>query len=264
MCLLAVLFHTHPEAPVVIAANRDERYTRPAEPIQVLRPAAPRILGGRDVLAGGTWLAVNEHGVYAGVTNRPSVGGRDPSRRSRGQLPLMCAGFARADEAMAALQEKIHCSDYNPCWLLVGDREALFYLVIGRQEKPEVSRLLPGIHVLENRPLDAVSAKVNGIHRALRPAAEWMGVRLLNELYRVLRSHDLPEFNVSEDPEENGGLTPPQVRAACVHTPDYGTRSAALIIVPPAPTHSPLIHYADGPPCTAPLIDASHLWTTRP
>lgn len=145
MCLLAVLFRVHPEAPLVIAANRDEWFTRPTEPMQVLRPAIPRVLGGRDALAGGTWLAVNEHGLCAGLTNRPAIGGRDPSRRSRGELPLMLAEHARAEEAVAEFREKIHCSEYNPCWLLVGDREALFYIVVGRNDKPEATQLLPGM-----------------------------------------------------------------------------------------------------------------------
>src|SRR5207249_12176182 len=95
MCLLAVFFHAHPEAPVVIAANRDERYARAAEAMQVLRASAPRILGSRGVLASSTWLAVNEHGVYAGVTNRPAPTGGDPSRRSRGELALTLADHTR-------------------------------------------------------------------------------------------------------------------------------------------------------------------------
>ena len=78
---------TEPGFPLVVAANRDERLDRPAHSLCVLREHAPRILGGRDDLAGGTWLAVNEHGVVAGLTNRPSPGGRDPTKRSRGELP---------------------------------------------------------------------------------------------------------------------------------------------------------------------------------
>ena len=45
------------------------------------------MLGGRDELAGGTWLAVNEHGVVAGLTNQPAAVGRDASKRSRGEMP---------------------------------------------------------------------------------------------------------------------------------------------------------------------------------
>ena len=69
MCLLIALSRVLPDAPLLVAANRDERYDRPAEAITVLRDRGPRILGGRDQVAGGTWLAVNEHGVLAGLTN---------------------------------------------------------------------------------------------------------------------------------------------------------------------------------------------------
>jgi uncharacterized protein with NRDE domain len=260
MCLLAVLFRTHPEAPLVVAANRDEWLERPAKPMQVLRPTAPRILGGRDVLAGGTWLAVNEHGLCAGLTNRPSIGMRDPSRRSRGELPLMLAEHVCAAEAVATFQEKVRCSEYNPCWLLVGDRDDLFYIVLADTERPVVTRLVPGAHVLENRPLDAFSAKVEMIRRALNPVGTWLGPTLVDELHRVLRSHDVPADEPRGDMPEKADPRPSEVRSACVHAAAYGTRSAAVIVVPPHTDIPPKVHYADGPPCTAPLMRTSHLW----
>src|SRR3989442_7424706 len=88
MCLLAVLFHAHPEAPVVIAANRDERYARAAEAVQVLRPSAPRILGRRYLLPRRTLLPGHQHGGYAGPTHRPAPTGPDPGRRSPGRRSL--------------------------------------------------------------------------------------------------------------------------------------------------------------------------------
>ncbi len=261
MCLLTVLFNVHPEAPVVVAGNRDERYARPAKPLQALRPAAPRVLGGLDVLAGGTWLAVNEHGVFAGLTNRPAAGGRDPSRRSRGELPLLLAGHPDADEAVRALQEQIHCLEYNPCWLFVGDRQALYYIIIGGNDAPEISRLSTGVHVLENRPLDARSAKVSMIRRALIPAATWVGSALTGEFQSLLGSHEIPASDAKLT-EENDPR-PLQLSAACVHTAQYGTRSATLVVIPAASDAAPRVYYADGPPCTTPLQDASHLWSAE-
>ncbi len=73
MCLLAVVSRLHPDTPLVVAANRDEWLTRPAVPMTVLRAGEPRILGGRDQQAGGTWLAVNDAGLVAGLTNKPSA-----------------------------------------------------------------------------------------------------------------------------------------------------------------------------------------------
>ncbi|MEK7705269.1 MAG: NRDE family protein, partial [Myxococcota bacterium] len=60
MCLLAVLSRAHPDSPLVVAANRDEWLARPAAPFGVL-DERPRVVGGRDLTAGGTWMATNEH-----------------------------------------------------------------------------------------------------------------------------------------------------------------------------------------------------------
>src|ERR1019366_5417378 len=71
MCLLVVAWHHTGRWPLVVGANRDEWLDRPTTAITVLRDAEPRILGGRDERAGGTWVAVNEHGGVCGLTNRP-------------------------------------------------------------------------------------------------------------------------------------------------------------------------------------------------
>jgi uncharacterized protein with NRDE domain len=33
MCLVLFAWHTHPDLPLVVAANRDEFYARPTEPL---------------------------------------------------------------------------------------------------------------------------------------------------------------------------------------------------------------------------------------
>ncbi|MBM3274656.1 MAG: NRDE family protein, partial [Candidatus Sericytochromatia bacterium] len=127
MCLLVALFKQIPGYPLVVAANRDEFLERPAVPMAVLQDTGPRILGGRDELAGGTWLAVNEHGLIAALTNFPSPT-RDPARRSRGELPIALASHRDAKTAAAAFAQAYRPADYNPAWILVGDRESLFYI----------------------------------------------------------------------------------------------------------------------------------------
>ena len=132
MCLLLVAHRVVPGSPVVVAANRDERVDRPATALTVLQRSPPAILGGRDLQAGGTWLAVNERGVVAGLTNRPSPAGPVPGRRSRGELPLLLADELSAEAAVEAFSARVEPSSYNPAWLLVGDRRSLFYLELDR------------------------------------------------------------------------------------------------------------------------------------
>src|SRR4051794_29379912 len=131
VCLLIMLAQSHPSFPLVVAGNRDELLERPAVPMAVLRSGSEsdvRVLGGRDEMAGGTWLAVNAFGVVAGLTNRPMTGPvrRDPSKRSRGELPLALTSCRTAEHAVAAFACSFRPSDYNPCWLLVGDRSSAF------------------------------------------------------------------------------------------------------------------------------------------
>src|SRR5262245_51229901 len=82
MCLIVVGLDAAARYPFVVAANRDEQHARPT---QSAAWWPQRVLGGRDLAAGGTWLAVDARGRFAAVTNI-----RDAQRpvglRSRGSL----------------------------------------------------------------------------------------------------------------------------------------------------------------------------------
>ena len=255
-------WQTEPRYPLVVAANRDERLDRPADALCVLRERGPRILGGRDDLAGGTWLAVNEHGVVAGLTNRPAPGGRDLTMRSRGELPLLLAEQCTADAAVAHLLEVVVPGQYNPAWLLVGDRRSLWYVELATDMAPSARRLAPGVHVLENVALGARSPKSDRVHALVEqgrsgPSSLWQA------LPGVLIDHALPEGAAEATFEDDDrSPRPPATLAACVHTDGYGTRSAALVRVPRMEDGRPEMLVAEGPPCTVPLVDVSARWAT--
>jgi uncharacterized protein with NRDE domain len=253
MCLLIVVSRVDPEAPLVVAANRDERVDRPAVPMTVLREHGPRILGGLDEEAGGTWLAVNEHGVAAGLTNRPSPEGRDPSKRTRGELPIMLAGHADAREAAGDFVERINPGDFNPAWLLVGDRRTLYALDLSLGDRPVARSLGPGVHILENNPIDPPSPKVDHVRALLGDIGALRGRQLVARLRSVLADHTTPS-----GPADTARR--PESLAACVHTPDYGTRSSTVVRVPVSETSPPEVLYTGGHPCTAPFVEATSLW----
>jgi uncharacterized protein with NRDE domain len=264
MCLLVFAWRTESAFPLLVAANRDERLDRPAQPFGVLRESGPRLLGGRDRLAGGTWLAVNDAGVVAGLTNRPSPGGPDRTKRSRGELPLMLAGHRSAEQGVVELVERIHAGQYNPAWLLVGDRTSLFYVELADDRDPVVSPLPPGVHILENVALGRPSAKVGRVRRQLATATA-DGDALWPTLRSVLADHTIPTDDPPEDDADAGAvIRRPATRAACVHTDDYGTRSAELIRVPSEPASHPEVLVAEGPPCTAPFVDVTARWDDVP
>lgn len=241
----------------MVAANRDERADRPAVPITVLRESDPRVLGGKDLAAGGTWLAVNEHGVVAGLTNTPTEGGPDRTKRSRGVLPLMAGRHRTAAEAVAALASDVDPRQFNPAWMLVADRRSCYTVTVAG-DRPSVTELPPGVHVLENRPPGCRSAKVRHVLAAVGPVpAEPVGPALRSRLAALLADHSRPA-----DAEDD--TRRPELLAACVHADGYGTRSAALIEVAAQPTGLPTVAVADGPPCRAALVDRSGLWSSGP
>jgi uncharacterized protein with NRDE domain len=261
VCLLVFAWQTEPDAPLVVAANRDERLDRPARALCVLRERGPRILGGRDDLAGGTWLAVNEYGVVAGLTNRPAPGGRDPTMRSRGELPLLLAAHRTADAAVAELLDVVVPGRYNPAWLLVGDRHSLWAVELATDLAPAARALGPGVHVLENAALDAPSPKSERVRSLLAGARAERGL-LWPALPGVLVDHVLPEgADGATFEDDDQSPRPAATLAACVHTDGYGTRSAALVRVPEAGDGRPEMLVADGSPCTVPFIDVSDRWT---
>jgi uncharacterized protein with NRDE domain len=262
--LLIAMFGMVPDAPLIVAANRDERFDRPAVPITVLRERRPRILGGRDELAGGTWLAVNEHGVVAGLTNQPSFNGRDPAKRSRGELPLAFASWTSAAEAVGKVPAALDPASYNPCWMLVGDRAALFFIGISGLGKLEVEKLDPGLHILENSALRPRSAKATFVTQLVTnalPVRQDAGAAdVVAALETVLRDH---RPAITEPLTDSAGrVRPPELSAACVHGEGYGTRSAMTISVPASGL--PSVRVAEGRPCEHDLRDVTSLWTEQP
>jgi len=248
MCLLVVLFKVHPDAPLVVAANRDEFLARPATAMTVLQKSGPRILGGRDEVAGGTWLAVNERGVFAGLTNKPQ--GRDPGKRSRGELPLALAKHPNAEAAAAHFLHTYRPLDFNPAWILAGDAWSLYYIDISSGERPGVRVLEPGVHVLENRPLGEASPKVERARKALEGVESLRGEELPKGLAKILSDHEIP-------PEASSAQYP-ETQAACVHAGPYGTRSSNILLV--RESGAPSLSFANGTPCTHPFRDASEFW----
>lgn len=131
MCLLAIQYQLVPEAPILVAANREEFYDRPSLPPSI-QSGKPRILSGTDQQAGGTWLGVNQHGLFVGACNRPKS--NPPlAPRSRGLLcrELLRAGSARQAVNVALDELSTHkykgvnfvCADAESGWVVHGGDE---------------------------------------------------------------------------------------------------------------------------------------------
>ena len=94
MCTLIIGRDVVAPGTLALAANRDEDPRRPSDPPRVLL-AAPRVVGGRDRVAGGSWLVVRDGRAVVAILNRggvPAVSGV----RSRGLLALDVAAAVGA------------------------------------------------------------------------------------------------------------------------------------------------------------------------
>ena len=83
MCLIAFAWRAHPRSRLIVAANRDEYFGRPAAPAGFWDDH-PNVLAGRDLEAGGTWLGVTLDGRFAALTNYRNPADRKTGAPSRG------------------------------------------------------------------------------------------------------------------------------------------------------------------------------------
>ncbi|MGE3784208.1 MAG: NRDE family protein [Alphaproteobacteria bacterium] len=127
MCTLVILRRPEHDWPVVIGANRDEMIDRPAKPPGRHWPDRPEVVAGIDLLAGGSWLGINDWGVAAAVLNRHGSLGPAAGLRSRGELVLEALDHADAVDAAAALSE-LDPAAYRSFNLIVADNRDAFWL----------------------------------------------------------------------------------------------------------------------------------------
>lgn len=258
MCTIAILIDVVDDAPLVLAANRDELYARPTRGPELLArtPQGP-VIGGRDVTSGGTWLAVRADGHFAAVTNQRALATPPPGLRSRGLAVLELASAAAPDDYVAGLDPTAYAS-MNLVWSSGGGVKVAYT----RREDASIQHttLGPGVHVLCNDRIGALGFPrgerlFDAIEAALGESRRWAD--LAPRLARALGDHTRVEL--ADTPPSH--LPPELAReltAVCIHSEHYGTRSATLL----AAAAGRVLDYrhADGPPCTAAFVDRRSLF----
>src|SRR3954453_18934225 len=114
MCTIAFLIDVVDGERLVIGANGDELFARPARPPGGGREA-PGVVGGVDVLSGGTWLAIRRDGRFAAVTNQRALIPVQLGLRSRGLAVRELAAAVDQDAYVAALDPTMYAS-MNLVW----------------------------------------------------------------------------------------------------------------------------------------------------
>jgi uncharacterized protein with NRDE domain len=225
MCLMLLAVNALAARPWLLLGNRDEFHARPAAPAQEWRDA-PGVVGGRDLAAGGAWLAGHRRGRYAAVTN---VRWPDalPAPRSRGAL---VASFVAADTSPPAYAETVarEHGQYGPFNLVVGDMGGAYFV---SSIDGAVRRLGDGVHAFSNGSLDDEWPKMSRLRdkfSTLTRSGKMEDAALLDLLRddAGVDAGDLPGTGI--DPDLERRLASIFVLPTSVHGAAYGTRASTL------------------------------------
>ena len=227
MCLIAFAWQSHPDYPLIVAANRDEFLARPASPAHWWTDA-PGLLAGRDLQAGGSWMGLSASGRFAALTNY-----RDPSEKKEGapSRGALVRNMLESDEPpIDGLRRLAAGRDRYPAFnLLAGDAGSMAVL---ESRSGVVRTLEAGVYGLSNHLLDSPWPKLvrtrSGLAKILaeRPDEDTMKAGLLALLRDPTQAAEaqLPFTGVSAEWER-------LLSAAFIRAPGYGTRCSSIVLV---------------------------------
>jgi uncharacterized protein with NRDE domain len=220
MCLVLFAFQPDSATPLVVAANRDEFYARPARSAH-LWPESDHLLAGRDLTAGGTWLGISRRRRFATVTNFAEDAPGEAAPLSRGEL---VEGFLNTDIPAHDFAHQIHGSRYRGYNLLLWDGTAMVYT----SNRGTTQDLAPGTYGLANAELGATWPKVT---RGVNALDEVLAARNnLPQLLAIVSNENQPADD--ELPRRGRPLElERRVAPMFIRGDEYGTRASTALIV---------------------------------
>ena len=239
MSILAIQYKSASDSPILIAYNRDERFSRQSTPPRI-QSGRPRVVCGIDRKAGGTWAGVNQHGLFVAVINCPKRNvPYDP--RSRGILCKELLGFRTAEESLEKAVKELSTGCYDGGNFICVDRQS-GGVVYGGDEVEQVN-LTPGLHILSSRRMDDYhDSKQEFVRRLLT-------VQRLDSAVTFLA---VASKTFSRKADEQGK------RGVVVQDLEFGTVSSMLLSLTER-TQKSIMQFAAGPPSEKPFEDMSAL-----
>jgi len=224
MCLIFLAVNHHPEYKLIVAANRDEFYQRNTAPVHFWEDH-PHILGGRDLEASGTWMAMSRRGKISMVTNYRDPHNINPAAPSRGQLvtDYLLTGD-QPDQYLKSIGG--NGKEYNGFNLIVGSPDELFYY---SNYKGTVEKIESGLHGLSNHLLNTPWPKVErGMEKMKQVLAEKLvdPLSLFDVLYdnQVASDEKLPDTGIGVERER-------ALSSMFIKSPNYGTRCSTVVML---------------------------------
>jgi len=224
MCLIFLSINQHPTYSLIVAANRDEFYERKTAPADFWKDH-PTVLGGRDLEAGGTWMAVTRSGKISMITNYRDLKNLKSKAPSRGQL-VSDYLIEKIDPKNYLKGIEPNKDQYNGFNLIVGSPKELWYL---SNYKSGVEQIPEGVHGLSNALLDTPWPKVvkgkNKFEQIIKEdkvEADALFTMLLDE--QVAPDTQLPDTGVGLERER-------QLSSMFIKSPGYGSRCSTVVLI---------------------------------
>ena len=220
MCLIVFAWRAHKDYPLIVAANRDEFHARPTEDAHWW-PDRPGILAGRDLKAGGTWLAASKAGRFATITNYREQSASGSNFRSRGDL---VAEFIFNGDGPLPYCSNIESSLYAGFNLVTADRDSICY--VSNRGDP-ATLLRPGIYGLSNASLDTPWSKLTRTRQRLAALIRSDAISESNLLEALADRQTAIEDASAEHPSLENARA---ITAPFIVTGQYGTRCSTVLL----------------------------------
>ena len=239
MGILAIQYQTVKDAPILIATNREESFSRTFQPPRI-QSGRPRVVCGIDRKTGGTWAGINQHGMFVAVLNCPKRSASyEP--RSRGLLCKELLSCRTAEEAIERAVRELETGCYAGGHYICVDR-ASGGVVYGGNEI-DVQFLKPGLHLLSASKMDdPEDSRQEFVRRLLT----------LHRLDSPVAFLAVASQTISRAPDPMGR------RGVIINEPDYGTVCSMLVSLTER-TQKSIMQFANGAPNSKPYEDASAL-----
>ena len=179
MCLVGLAIGVLPQIPLLVAANRDEYWSRPTLPLSRWQGQHAPILSGRDERAGGTWMGFAEQGRVAILTNVRPQSHEPAAPKSRGLLTTTWLDTQHSNVSLETLTKGFDPLDFAGFNLVVGHAPSQqWWFLTNRCESSgaplsqwHTQALEPGVHVVSNASLNTAWPKAERLRAALEQAA---------------------------------------------------------------------------------------------
>lgn len=226
MCLITFRYNYESEYPFVLIANRDENYARESAAIHQWEDK-PDIYGGRDLQAGGAWLAFNKNGRFAALTNQPFTHHEPVELISRGTLITnYLEGQTSAREYADSLRN--NRMKYDGYQLLFGTIDELY---LYNNISDDLSQLNHRIHSISNTKDDLSSFRQRKSEEELAELTSDLSQLNLDKLIEVFQDEEVnPHFeNYPSHLEKDFALGASSIFIR--QNDEFGTVSTTAILV---------------------------------